>query len=660
MFKIIPKSLSLRAAAIIAIFVIFILSLSIFMYITISSHHEMAEKIMITSYAQITNNIAKGFEQLFTRSDSLSFDVLLTDMRDNEDVLSIKIRNENTKYEWYVLGNSIYDAAEEHTEHEFTEPSLLQSIFGTRVYEIGYPEGFFHSGGHNFLFVGNFRDTKNTLYSLEILLSTRTLNQEVARVSLFGFKIVIIMLLLGTILILLVDRKLQKVFSNLILITSKMTNGDLSQKININTGDALETLGESFNKMAQALADREEQLKNHQELLEKRVVDRTSELEVERDKLAALINNVPNGLVLLDSDLNIKVVSSSMENIFAGLKNSKTNIKWKDASYGGKISENFPAIDQLASGEILNRIYSYSPNGISKTKLEYVAIPIIDSQGLESIIIMITDITVKERLKNQLIRAEKLMATGEMSAILAHEMRSSIMSVKLILQLLLEKNSDKSETESIEVASESVKRMERLVNDLLRFAKPGDMNIGPVDPSKLLDETSQFMRSAFQKRGLILNLNYENNLPEINVDFDLLKESLINLLNNALQAAEDSTSISLEAHSEVLNEVIDDYDPWKWIEEGLKDESPNIETIYFAQGERALVITVSDTLGGISLKDSSRIFEPFYTTKTEGTGLGLSFVKRIINSHNGIVRIVSDPGKLTKFLIYLPLDKSNE
>lgn len=660
MLKIIPKSLSLRAAAIIAIFVILILSLSIFMYITISSHHEMAEKSMITSYAQITDNIAKGFEQLFTRSDSLSFDLLLTDMRDNEDVLSIKIRNENTKYEWSVLDNSVRDPAEEHYEHEFTEPSFVQSLTGTEVYEVGYPEGFFHTGGHNFLFVSRFHDTKNTYYSLEILLSTQSLNQEVARVSLRGLRVVIITLLIGTILILLVDRKLQKVFSNLIQITTNMTRGDLSQKVNINTGDTLETLGESFNKMAQALADREEQLKNNQELLEKRVADRTSELEVERDTLAALINNIPNGLVLLDSDLNIQVVSSSMEDIFTGLKNSKTNIKWEKASFGGGITEDFPAIDQLASGEILNRIYYYSPNGASKTKLEYVAIPIIGSQGLESIIIMITDITVKEQLRNQLIRAEKLMATGEMSAILAHEMRSSIMSVKLILQLLLEKSNNKSETESIEVASESVKRMEKLVSDLLRFAKPGDMNIGPVDPTKLLTETSHFMKTAFEKRGLILNLSYEIDLPEIKVDFNLLKESLINLLNNALQAAEDSTTISLGAHTEVLDEVLDDYDPWKWIEEGLEEESQNIETINFAQGERVLVITVSDTLGGISIEDLSRIFEPFYTTKAEGTGLGLSFVKRIINSHDGIVRIVSDPGKLTKFLIYLPLDKSNE
>lgn len=225
----------------------------------------------------------------------------------------------------------------------------------------------------------------------------------------------------------------------------------------------------------------------------------------------------------------------------------------------------------------------------------------------------------------ELIRQEKLASVGQLLAALAHDLRNPLGVIRSSAQLILDE--DQTPAVKQEVAHyviQEVDRIARLINDFLRYARQK-----PPEPKQLpLSTIAQTALVQWKAHGglehVTIDTKFDQNLPEVSVDPDQVKEALVNLLANAREAMPDGGSVTV--------------------------------TICMDNGRVA--IEIADTGCGISPEQLTRIFEPFFTTKASGTGLGLMNVKRLVEDNGGTLEVHSEPGTGSRFVLrFLPVEQ---
>jgi len=291
----------------------------------------------------------------------------------------------------------------------------------------------------------------------------------------------------------------------------------------------------------------------------------------------------------------------------------------------------------------------------SKQFLEHLFVPIKSNNQIESILEIITDITERKRLQDLLIHSERLAATGELAAVIAHEIRNSLTSVRMILQLFSRREGNvKSDVDSFHVALDSVNRMERVVNDLLQLARPSKLERKYENINTVLESGVEYYLSHMQQKNIEIEMNIENDLPKIFIDKNRFVEVFINIILNAIQAIDGAGKITISTKLIKLEKVISDMTKI----EIVNSDYPHldIQEILLKKGSRVIALEISDTGQGMSSNTIDQIFDPFFTTKINGTGLGLSLVKNVINKHGGVIQVQSQVQKGSKFTIYLPVN----
>ncbi len=244
----------------------------------------------------------------------------------------------------------------------------------------------------------------------------------------------------------------------------------------------------------------------------------------------------------------------------------------------------------------------------------------------------VRDITERKKMEEQMRRSEKLASMGELAAAIAHEIRNPLgaicNSVGILDTHLKLAGQDKDLLEMIVDQSE---RLDRIITDFLTFAHPREPSFSLQDIREVIKSTIFLLEQdgRYTDRVEIKEI-YESILPKVYIDMDLIHQVFWNLFINALDAMPNGGQIRITVRKATLF---------------LRD---------------AVEIVISDTGTGISLKELSKIFEPFYTTKSEGTGLGLSVVQQIIDDHGGTIDVKSDEGKGTTFYIKLPVGSEKE
>lgn len=223
-------------------------------------------------------------------------------------------------------------------------------------------------------------------------------------------------------------------------------------------------------------------------------------------------------------------------------------------------------------------------------------------------------------------RAEKLALVGELAAGMAHEIRNPLTAVKGFAQLLKSKERYAEDRETLELIGSSVDHIEGIVSETLLLAKPQEMGMSAVQLRNLVEETCKLMRNEAVLNEINLTLCEEEGNFTILGDEGHLKQVLVNLVKNAIEATPKNGRITLSLE--------------------LKDKS-------------TALITVKDNGNGIKPADLDKIGTPFFTTKPSGTGLGLSVSKRIIEEHQGTFDIKSKLGKGTTVMIELPLSNAD-
>ncbi len=240
---------------------------------------------------------------------------------------------------------------------------------------------------------------------------------------------------------------------------------------------------------------------------------------------------------------------------------------------------------------------------------------------------IITDLSETKALQERIIRSERLAALGKVVAEIHHEIKNPLMMIGGFASQLTRKVKDRRSLEKLNIIVKEVARLEDLLKELRELYLPRSLNMEEVSVIKLLQEVRDLIENDCDKKRVSVSLKMEGERPLIKGDKSRLKQVLLNLVKNAVEAMEDGGELSLE--SQIRGEKVE--------------------------------IAIADTGPGIPPEDLERIFEAFYTTKPQGTGLGLGISRSIVEEHpGGSFSVASEKGKGTRFVISLPLSRSLE
>jgi PAS domain S-box-containing protein len=253
-------------------------------------------------------------------------------------------------------------------------------------------------------------------------------------------------------------------------------------------------------------------------------------------------------------------------------------------------------------------------------------------------LMVLTDITDLKRLEFQIRRSDRLASLGTLSAGMAHEIKNPLVSIKTFAQLLPERyqDSDFRQTFSNLIGHE-IDRIDTLVNQLLRFARPAKPQLEPMHVHQVLEKSLLLVGHRLYQKDIKLTRSWDADVDTIRADADQLEQVFLNFFLNAMDAMKNGGELHIT--TQILTG-----EEWVSPLTGTNGETREI-----------LRIAIRDNGEGIRPEDIPHVFDPFFTTKDYGTGLGLSVVHGIIQEHGGQIEVESELNKGTAFHILLPL-----
>lgn len=231
------------------------------------------------------------------------------------------------------------------------------------------------------------------------------------------------------------------------------------------------------------------------------------------------------------------------------------------------------------------------------------------------------------KLEEQLRRAEHLSSIGEMVAGVSHEIRNPLGIIRSSGELLKKKMAALDPSSSIsDIIVEEAVRLDSIITDFLDFAKPRQPNLTPCRIEDILEKNITFLAPQFEENGCVVEKYKESSLPEVPADSNMIYQAFLNILINGMQSMPGGGKIyvGISADNDVINIVFEDDGP------------------------------------GIPEEVSKKVWDPFFSTKDKGTGLGLGIVKNIIEAHNGTVQIVNRLPRGTQVLVKIPVRQGND
>ncbi|MGD8537191.1 MAG: ATP-binding protein [Candidatus Aminicenantes bacterium] len=230
-----------------------------------------------------------------------------------------------------------------------------------------------------------------------------------------------------------------------------------------------------------------------------------------------------------------------------------------------------------------------------------------------------------EEASKKLVHAEKLASIGRLSASIAHEIRNPLTSVKLNVQKVAESECwGEVERGHLDITQEGIDHIENFIKELLNFTRVSELNFLEFSMEQIIDSSLKIITDQLELKNIQVKKEYEEGLPPVYVDGDKMRLVIVNILRNAYEELDEGGEIDI------------------------------ILSLVEEEEEKKISIEISDNGKGIAESEWENIFEPFYTTKSVGIGLGLANAQKIVEQHNGSIRIIKKEGRGACFEILIP------
>lgn len=431
----------------------------------------------------------------------------------------------------------------------------------------------------------------------------------------------------GIVMIIYFSRTIISPLRRLAGMAKNISVGDFSNRIEINTGDEIEGLANEFNNMAGRIEEDIDRLSRQKMLFE------------------GIVDALPFRIYVVDRDLNVVAWNSKREqgmfavrredvigkNIWHALDMSLSNVS--SARNRDEIKTEFTEV--FKTGRMIEK-EEVSGSFEDKRFFKIAKIPLIMSDdGVGYVVTVLEDVTERRLLEMRVMARERLAATGQLAAGVAHEVNNPLASMAVCVESLMKRlQSDsfrkKEDYERfinyLKIIEAEIYRCKHITTDLLDFSKERSLVIKDVNINRTAAETVKLLQYQQKYKNFIVKMDFDDNLPDIPADEGQLRQVFLSIIINAFEAMEPGGLLNISTANNTDN------------------------------GVRAIRIRFQDNGCGIPKENLNRIFEAFYSTKgSRGTGLGLSICHGIVSLHSGTIGVESEAGKGSIFTVMLPV-----
>jgi PAS domain S-box-containing protein len=350
--------------------------------------------------------------------------------------------------------------------------------------------------------------------------------------------------------------------------------------------------------------------------------ERAVELKAAQSYSQSILRSVTSGVITVDTETQVATLNPAAEHIL-GIN--------EEMLVGRPLAHAFTDDGGLAA-DIRKVLAGRSPRTLRDMKLVTTSGKVVHAQASVSrmhdiggrklgAVVTIEDVSDVKALTEQLIRADRLAALGELTAGVAHEVRNPLGIIRASVQLMEDSECDRARvTGAAQVIKQEIDRLDRVIKALLDFGRPAAPTMRAVAVAQVLEDVALFSRTFASRARVKLIEDYDPDVPDVLADPEQLKQVFVNLISNAVQAMPEGGTLSVKT----------------------------------GQENGFVFVRFTDTGAGIPPEVLGKVFDPFVSMRDDGTGLGLTIVHRIVDDHDGHMEVTSEQGIGTAFTVWLP------
>ncbi len=343
---------------------------------------------------------------------------------------------------------------------------------------------------------------------------------------------------------------------------------------------------------------------------------------------AEIVANMQDAVVAVGREGELAYANPSAGTLIRGQQEFDTEA-WRDTlQRNAWLNDTLFGAMEKARSHVLHEVELARPRG-GALPVRVRIVPLFSDDGaLRGAVAVFSDERHLAVMSEGLRRDDRLRQLGVLAAGLAHEIKNPLGGILGAAQLLRGEAMTQDGAECVDVIERDVRRINRLIEELLHFGNPRSLRRVPLNPHRVVDQVLQVLRHDPVTSGHPVIRDYDPSLPDVPLDADAFQQAVMNLVRNAMEASPAGEPVVIRTRVDVLGRRF----PGK-----------------------AVLIDVQNGGPGIAPEVREKLFTPFFTTKTQGTGLGLAITLRLCREHGGTLEMTSEPGR-TVFTMVLPME----
>ena len=385
----------------------------------------------------------------------------------------------------------------------------------------------------------------------------------------------------------------------------RMRRGEFEGRVSLGASDEFQELSSQLQRLGQELH-----------------ADRIATLS-ERVPLQHVVDQLEDVVIFLNPERRVLFFNKAAEGVIGRLVDEAVRMPIDELLPPSHPLYPLVSIVAAGSGTVHDTTLTLSQEGRPKEYLVSV-FPVRDVARVMGTVVLLKDLESVKTVQSLVSYSAKLAALGRLTSGVAHEVKNPLNAMMIHVELLRDRLVDPSPDvqQSLDIIGSEIQRLDRVVQGFLRFMRPQELSLKALDVNALLGSVAALLEAEWQARGVRFRWELDSALPTIRADEELLRQAFLNILQNACQAMPEGGTVSI----------------------GTVRESREL-----------IRVSIADEGAGIPPENVEKIFKLYFTTKPDGSGIGLSLAYRIIQLHDGAIEVQSEVGRGTAMLVRLPV-----